>query len=98
MNRLLTILVIFVVGGSYLKEKINTKLHELDIGGKTNIVQQTQALITPTISSGVYGYDKNGLFHFNWGWSGDSNGYFELSVLNPNSLGLSGGTSGGLNN
>ncbi len=43
------------------------------------------------------GYDKNGLFHFNWGWSGDSNGYFELSVLNPNSLGLSGGTSGGFN-
>lgn len=43
------------------------------------------------------GYDKNGLFHFNWGWSGDSNGYFELSVLNPNSLGVSGGTSGGFN-
>lgn len=60
MNRLLTILVIFFVGGSYLKEKINTKLHELDIGGKTNIIQQTQALIIPALSSGVYGYDKNG--------------------------------------
>ena len=60
MNRLLTILVIFFVGGSYLKEKINTKLHELDIGGRTNIVQQTQAFITPAVSSGVYGYDKNG--------------------------------------
>lgn len=61
MNRLLTILVIFVVGGSYLKEKINTKFHKLDTGGKTNIIQQTQALITPeAVSSGVYGYDKNG--------------------------------------
>ncbi len=29
------------------------------------------------------GYDENGLFHFNWGWSGSSDGYFELSTLNP---------------
>ena len=43
------------------------------------------------------GYDNNGLFHFNWGWSGSSDGYFELSVLNPSSLGIGGGTSGGFN-
>ncbi len=43
------------------------------------------------------GYDSNGLFHFNWGWSGNSDGYFELSVLNPSSLGIGGGTSGGFN-
>jgi hypothetical protein len=42
------------------------------------------------------GYDSNGLFHFNWGWSGSSDGYFELSVLNPGSFGI-GGTSGGFN-
>ena len=29
------------------------------------------------------GYDGNGMFHFNWGWNGRSNGYFLLSVLNP---------------
>jgi len=29
------------------------------------------------------GYDGNGMFHFNWGWNGKSNGYFLLSVLNP---------------
>jgi len=29
------------------------------------------------------GYDDNGLFHFNWGWDGASDGYFSLSVLNP---------------
>ena len=30
------------------------------------------------------GYDGNGLFHINWGWGGMCNGYFKLSVLNPN--------------
>lgn len=29
------------------------------------------------------GYDGNGLFHINWGWGGDADGYFSLSVLNP---------------
>ncbi len=27
------------------------------------------------------GYDGNGLFHINWGWSGYMNGYFKLSAL-----------------
>ena len=31
----------------------------------------------------VDGYDGNGLFHINWGWSGYCDGYFKLSVLNP---------------
>jgi hypothetical protein len=43
------------------------------------------------------GYDSNGLFHFNWGWSGNSDGYFELSVLTPAALGISDGTNGGFN-
>ena len=29
------------------------------------------------------GYDGNGMFHINWGWNGMSNGYFLLSVLDP---------------
>lgn len=29
------------------------------------------------------GYDGNGLFHINWGWNGDADGYFSLSLLNP---------------
>jgi hypothetical protein len=29
------------------------------------------------------GYDDGGRFHFNWGWSGSFDGYFELSALNP---------------
>jgi len=40
------------------------------------------------------GYDSNDLFHINWGWGGLSNGYFELSSLNPSSAGT-GGTIGG---
>ncbi|BEG98863.1 hypothetical protein BSYN_11280 [Bacteroides sedimenti] len=44
------------------------------------------------------GYDSDGLYHFNWGWSGLSDGYFELSALNPLSLGTGGGTIGGYNN
>ena len=29
------------------------------------------------------GYSNEGLFHFNWGWDGSSNGYFSLSALDP---------------
>lgn len=29
------------------------------------------------------GYDENNYFHFNWGWSGNYNGYFPVSILNP---------------
>lgn len=29
------------------------------------------------------GYDNNELFHINWGWGGSSNGYFQISALNP---------------
>lgn len=43
------------------------------------------------------GYDGNGYFHFNWGWSGMSNGYFSLDALNPSNLGSGGGTGGGYN-
>ena len=42
------------------------------------------------------GYDRNGYFHFNWGWGGMSNGYFKLSALEPSNQGI-GGTAGGYN-
>ena len=28
------------------------------------------------------GYTRDGFFHFNWGWSGDGNGYFKIRALN----------------
>ena len=40
------------------------------------------------------GYNKDGLFHFNWGWAGASDGYFQLSALNPMSQGIGGGNDG----
>lgn len=44
----------------------------------------------------VDGYDGNGLFHVNWGWGGYCNGYFLLSVLNPDgSQAVAGATLGG---
>ena len=39
------------------------------------------------------GYDSNGLYHINWGWDGYCDGYFRLSVLNPNNTSSSGAAS-----
>ncbi|MBN1990019.1 MAG: thiol protease/hemagglutinin PrtT [Bacteroidales bacterium] len=41
------------------------------------------------------GYDENGLFHINWGWSGMSNGYFSLLEMNPDAQGIGAGGGGG---
>lgn len=38
-----------------------------------------------------YKYESStDLFHINWGWSGNSDGYFVLSVLNPSQQGVGG--------
>lgn len=34
------------------------------------------------------GYDGKGYFHINWGWNGDSNGYYLMSALNPSVQGV----------
>lgn len=33
------------------------------------------------------GFDEDTLFHFNFGWGGVGNGYFDINSLNPNSVG-----------
>ena len=43
------------------------------------------------------GYDGNGNFHFNWGWSGTSDGYYPLDALNPGKQGTGGSNFGGFN-
>lgn len=43
------------------------------------------------------GYDGNGYYHINWGWSGMADGYFMLNALNPQALGTGGGAGGGYN-
>jgi len=37
------------------------------------------------------GYDNNFYFHFNWGWGGLADSYYNINALNPRSLGLGGG-------
>lgn len=31
----------------------------------------------------IDGYDNQGLFHANWGWRGDQNGFYSISILSP---------------
>ena len=40
------------------------------------------------------GYDGDGYYHINWGWTGTSDGYFLLSVLDPKDQGIGGSSSG----
>lgn len=39
------------------------------------------------------GYDTDDYFHINWGWGGDSDGYFRLSLLNPYEQGIGGSST-----
>lgn len=38
------------------------------------------------------GYDEYNFFHFNWGWGGYSDGYFEIGMLNPGMGGIGSGS------
>ena len=40
------------------------------------------------------GYEREGYFHFNWGWGGMSDGYFLLDALDPINQGIGGADSG----
>ncbi|MDE5876194.1 MAG: C10 family peptidase [Muribaculaceae bacterium] len=40
------------------------------------------------------GYSGDGYYHINWGWSGDCDGYFRLSALEPSEHGIGGSTTG----
>ncbi|MDE5560367.1 MAG: C10 family peptidase, partial [Bacteroidaceae bacterium] len=41
------------------------------------------------------GYDGNGMFHFNWGWGGSYDGYFNLALMNPGTGGIGSGSADG---
>ncbi len=44
------------------------------------------------------GADGNGLYHINWGWGGYQDGYFDITILNPEKGGIgSGNASDGFN-
>ena len=38
------------------------------------------------------GYDSSNNYHFNWGWSGNNDGFYSLTNLNPGSGGSGGGS------
>lgn len=64
----------------------------------SELVNSRPVLYSGSSSSGGHqfvcdGYDGKGMFHINWGWTGTSDGYFVLSVLNPNGRGIGGGTA-----
>ncbi len=40
------------------------------------------------------GYNADGKFHFNWGWSGNANGYYALTALKPGVGGVGAGSLG----
>ena len=44
------------------------------------------------------GYDNSDMFHFNWGWDGQNDGFYSLSALNPGSGGAGGGLYSFTNN
>ncbi len=42
----------------------------------------------------IDGYDSNRFLHVNWGWGGVSDGYYNMDLMNPSSLGIGGGSGG----
>ena len=42
----------------------------------------------------VDGYDSNDFLHINWGWGGTSDGFYDMELMNPPSLGIGGGAGG----
>lgn len=70
-----------------------------------NMVYNELAAGRPVIYDGINSEDghefvcdgyNNGYYHINWGWSGMSDGYFLLSLLDPENQGI-GGSSAGYN-
>lgn len=43
------------------------------------------------------GYSSDGFFHINWGWGGMCDGFFRLTALNPDAVGIGGGSGLGFN-
>lgn len=75
------------------------KLADWEVLIKNEIDNKRPVLYYGTGSGGghafiIDGYNQNGYFHFNWGWSGNSNGYFLTTALNPRELGIGGGAGG----
>lgn len=84
-----------------------TKFESRENYSKTNWINKLKAeldLLRPLYYEGIGkagghafvfdGYDNNNFFHVNWGWSGSSDGYFNIDALAPADLGTGGGAGG----
>jgi len=60
-----------------LKEELNASRPILYVGA--NESRMAHAFVCD-------GYDRNGLFHFNWGWTGSNDGYFNVSVIKSSNM------------
>ncbi|MBP5340129.1 MAG: C10 family peptidase [Prevotella sp.] len=67
-----------------------------------NELRESRPLVYLGMSTGgghafvVDGYevqDGSGYFHVNWGWGGDCNGFYKISLLNPDMSGTGGSTT-----
>ena len=70
--------------------------HELE--ERRVVIYSGESVSTNGIKSHMFicdGCDSNGLYHINWGWNGDCDGYFLLSALNPEEEGIGGNQGSG---
>ena len=82
------------------KRRVNYTQPEWDRIIRTELAAQRPVVYSGTGSGGGHafvcdGYNDEGLYHINWGWSGLANGYFNLNFLQPDDLGIGGGFGGG---
>lgn len=73
---------------SLVKGEINLN-RPVIYGGENNLQEGHQFILE--------GYDDNGYFLVNWGWSGLANGYYRLAALEPEIQGTGGNSGGGFN-
>jgi len=59
------------------------KLFKKELDAKRPILLSGETESSPGHQFFCDGYDKNGLYHINWGWNGKLNGYFSLYTLDP---------------
>ena len=82
------------------KRRVNYTQPEWDKMMRAELAAQRPVVYCGTGTGGGHafvcdGYNDEGLYHINWGWSGEANGYFNLNFLAPDELGIGGGFGGG---
>lgn len=82
------------------KRRVNYTQPEWDKMMRAELAAQRPVVYCGTGTGGGHafvcdGYNDEGLYHINWGWSGEADGYFNLNFLQPDELGIGGGFGGG---